>query len=90
MVDAAQSSVIEPGLVPRTAIRLRWATFSDAADEAGVSRRYGGIHFKDGDLTGRAMGRLIGRQAWTKALAYFAGTPDPSGDSAAAVRAGAH
>ncbi len=86
----AGSSGIEPGLVPRAAIRLRWATFSDAAEEAGVSRRYGGIHFKDGDLTGRAMGRLIGRQAWTKALSYFSGTSDAGEHSAAAVRAVAH
>ena len=42
-----------------------------AADQAGLSRRYGGIHFGDGDLLGRAMGRRVGTLAWEKAQAYF-------------------
>jgi hypothetical protein len=50
---------------------LYWATFSDAADEAGISRRYGGIHFIDGDLVSRKIGRLVGQQAWEKTLKYF-------------------
>ena len=41
-------------------------TFSDAADEAGISRRYGGIHFEDGDLRGREMGRQSVRRLGTK------------------------
>lgn len=65
------SSNTEPGLTPREPITLSWATFSDAADEAGISRRYGGIHFEAGDLVGRATGRLVARQAWQKAQSYF-------------------
>jgi hypothetical protein len=53
---------------------LSWATFSEAAKEAGLSRRYGGIHFEDGDLRGRAMGREIGSMVWSKALSYVYGT----------------
>ncbi|HMS85752.1 MAG TPA: hypothetical protein PKD12_19075 [Nitrospira sp.] len=53
---------------------MRWRTFSDAAEEAGISRRYGGIHFVDGDLQSRMMGKKIGKQAWQKALTYFQGT----------------
>ena len=68
---AAGASTTEPGLVPAQAVTLYWATFSDAADQAGISRRYGGIHFKAGDLSGRAVGRLVGAQAWAKALLYF-------------------
>jgi hypothetical protein len=67
-------SFVEPGLVPASDLTLRWRTFSDAADEAGISRRYGGIHFVDGDLQARKMGKKIGRQAWRKALTYFHGT----------------
>lgn len=67
------TSLVEPGTVPATDITLSWATFSDAADEAGISRRYGGIHFEDGDLKGRVMGRQIGAQAWEKAQAYISG-----------------
>ncbi len=67
----AGSSRVEPGLVPAQPLTLSWATFSDAADEAGISRRYGGIHFKQGDLASRQMGRLVGAQAYAKALTYF-------------------
>lgn len=70
----AGHSVVEPGLVPASDLTLRWRTFSDAADEAGISRRYGGIHFVDGDLQARKMGKKIGKQAWRKALTYFHGT----------------
>jgi hypothetical protein len=70
----AGQSFVEPGLVPASDVTLRWRTFSDAADEAGISRRYGGIHFKDGDVQARKMGRKIGKQAWRKALTYFHGT----------------
>jgi hypothetical protein len=70
------SSVIEPGMTPATPITLHWDTFTDAADQAGISRRYGGIHFETGDLVGRATGRLVGAQAWQKALKYFRGSED--------------
>lgn len=73
----AGSSGVEPGAVPASDVTLSWPTFSDAADQAGMSRRYGGIHFKEGDLQSRAMGRLVGAQAWTKAKTYFAGTTSP-------------
>lgn len=64
----------EPGCGPTSTVTLTFPTFSSAADAAGMSRRWGGIHFKDGDLTGRAIGREIGAQAWTKATTYFDGT----------------
>ncbi len=70
----AGQSVVEPGLVPASDLTLRWRTFSDAADEAGISRRFGGIHFVDGDIQSRKMGKKIGKQAWRKALTYFHGT----------------
>jgi hypothetical protein len=67
----AGSSKFEPGAVPATDVTLRWSTFEEAADQAGMSRRYGGIHFEQADLDGRAAGRLVAHQAWTKALSYF-------------------
>jgi hypothetical protein len=72
----AGSSFIEPGLTPLEPVMLSWGTFSKAAEEAGLSRRYGGIHFEDGDLRGRAMGREIGSLVWAKALKYVFGTAD--------------
>jgi len=73
----AGTSGVEPGIVPSADVILSWPTFTDAANQAGMSRRYGGIHFKEGDLQSRAMGKLIGAQAWAKAQTYFNGTALP-------------
>jgi hypothetical protein len=70
------SSTTEPGMTPRRPVTLRWATFTAAADEAGLSRRYGGIHFEDGDLEGRKLGRKVGAAVWNRAQAYFHGRAD--------------
>ena len=59
---------------PTSVITLTWPTFKDAADEAGRSRIYGGIHFQDGDHRGRIMGSQIGPQAFQKAESYWNGT----------------
>lgn len=67
----AGSSKVEPSKVPATDTVLSWSTFSDAANEAGISRRYGGIHFVDGDLVSRKLGRVIGKQAWKKSKMLF-------------------
>ncbi len=67
----AGSSHVEPNIVPANATVLSWLTFSDAADQAGISRRYGGIHFVDGDLVSRKLGRVIGKQAWKKSKMLF-------------------
>jgi hypothetical protein len=72
------NSRVEPGFSPAANVTLFWKTFSDAADQAGLSRRYGGIHFIQGDLDGRSRGTLIGRQAWKKAKTFF--NPDDNGD----------
>ncbi len=64
----------ETGLVPAADLTLHWSTFSEAADQAGISRRYGGIYFDEGDRRGRRIGRRIGRQAWKKVKTYFDGT----------------
>lgn len=71
VVIPAGSSPVEPGFAPAADVTLSWRTFSDAADEAGLSRRLGGIHFRDGDLAGREIGRRIGAQAWERARTYF-------------------
>jgi hypothetical protein len=70
----AGSSRVEPGAVPAGDLTLSWSTFSEAADQAGISRRYGGIHFEQGDLDARATGRIAARSAWEKANDYWQGT----------------
>jgi hypothetical protein len=68
----AGSLKIEPG-VPAADVTLSWSTFTAAADEAGWSRRYGGIHFYSGDVHGRMLGKMVGSNAWSKAQAYIKG-----------------
>jgi hypothetical protein len=70
---AAGSSTIEPTTTPKSPITLRWRTFHAAANQAGVSRRYGGIHFRTADLMGRSIGDLVAVIAWRKAMIYFEG-----------------
>ena len=70
---AAGSSRIEPGTSPAHPVMLSWKTFTDAANEAGMSRRYGGIHFRRADLAGRELGRLVAAKAWARARSYFDG-----------------
>ena len=67
----AGTSTIEPGVTPARDIVLSWRTFDEAADEAGISRRYGGIHFLQSDLESRGMGRRIGLLVWRRASALF-------------------
>lgn len=71
----AGSSKIEPGVTPARDVVLSWKTLTATADEAGMSRRYGGIHFKSGDEHGRTLGKVLGYNAWMKAQAYFNGSP---------------
>jgi hypothetical protein len=70
----AGSSRVEPGAVPAGDLTLSWSTFSEAADQAGISRRYGGIHFEQGDLDARATGRRAAQQVWDKANDYWEGS----------------
>jgi hypothetical protein len=74
----AGSSRVEPGITPAADVVLSWPTFGDAADQAGRSRRYGGIHFREGDLVGRALGARVGARAWETAAELFAGRPGPA------------
>jgi len=72
---AQGSSLAEPGVAPTHDVRLAWDTFSAAADEAGMSRRLGGIHFAPGDIDGRRVGKVVGAEAWTTAQRYITGRP---------------
>jgi len=71
------SSKIEPRLTPSKPVTLKWSTFTDAADEAGMSRRHGGIHFQRADLAGRTLGRAVADIAWEKAQRFLDGTARP-------------
>lgn len=66
------SSTFDP-LVPARPVTLSFPTFTDYADEAGISRLYGGIHFSWGDLEGRRCGRQVGQLVFEKATRYIQG-----------------
>ena len=74
---AAGSSRIEPGAVPAAPVTLSWKSFAEAADQAGISREYGGIHFNDGDFEARQAGEDVGLLVWSKAKSYFNGKAVP-------------
>jgi hypothetical protein len=59
---------------PSEDVTLQWATYYDAADQAGVSRLFGGIHVPADDFNGRRTGSLCGKEAWQAALTYFDGS----------------
>ena len=63
---------VEPNIPPVDTV-VEFATFDDAANQAGLSRLYGGIHFIDDNTSAQAVGLLIGQQAWAKAQTYFNG-----------------
>jgi hypothetical protein len=71
---AAGSSKIEPDITPRKPVVLSWNTLTDAADQAGMSRRWGGIHFQTGDMDGRALGKAVGYDDWNMAQTFINGT----------------
>ena len=57
----------------RETIRLQWATYYDADDEAGISRLYGGIHPTVDDLPGRIHRWRVGIVAFDRAMTYLGG-----------------
>lgn len=62
---------------PSAEIRLQWATYYDAADQAGQSRLWGGIHITPDDFVGRRMGHEVGLRAISKARTFFDGSAVP-------------
>jgi hypothetical protein len=62
---------------PTEDVTLQWATYYDAADQAGISRLFMGIHIASDDVEGRKLGAICGTDAMAKALTYFDGTAIP-------------
>ncbi|MEO6578406.1 MAG: vanadium-dependent haloperoxidase [Candidatus Limnocylindria bacterium] len=69
---AAGELIHEDG--PDEPITMQWATYRDAADQAGISRLFGGIHISADDVQGRRAGATCGEDAWALASDYYAGT----------------
>ena len=62
---------------PSVDVHVQWATYYDAADMAGQSRLWGGIHVQADDFMGRMTGSQVGIGAFDRAAQYFAGTVGP-------------
>jgi hypothetical protein len=67
--------IVEAG--PSADVTLEWATYYDAADQAGISRLYGGIHIPADDFNGRVIGSQCGKEAWALAGKYYDGSATP-------------
>jgi len=71
-VRQPRTMLIDP-TQPSAAVTLGWSTFSAAAEEAGMSRLYGGIHFEQGNLDGQSLGRRVGEAVFRKAERLWLG-----------------
>jgi hypothetical protein len=76
------SYTFEPGYLffehgPSAPITLEWATYFDAADQAGQSRVWGGIHVSADDFDGRRVGARVGASAIELSRTYFDGSARP-------------
>ena len=60
---------------PSKEVRLQWATYFDASDQAGQSRIWGSIHIPPDDFAGRRLGHQLGLDAVALATKYFDGKP---------------
>jgi hypothetical protein len=58
---------------PSRDLTLQWATYFDAADAAGTSRLWMGIHVPADDFAGRRVGARCGKAAWERAQRHFEG-----------------
>jgi hypothetical protein len=70
----AGASLIEPNEgVPSKPVTLSWETFTQAAQQAGMSRLFGGIHISDANVGGLKLGQEVAKRAWDKAQTYLNG-----------------
>lgn len=55
---------VDESQVPFGGIIKKFSSFDDAAEEAGMSRYYGGIHYKNAIEDGYNQGKMIGNHIW--------------------------
>ena len=58
------SSTVEPGVTPATDVVLSFPTWTEFETDCGLSRFWGGVHFKSSIAAGHRMGRRIGDLAY--------------------------
>jgi hypothetical protein len=63
----------DAGKTPTAPVSLSWATYTDASNESGLSRIYGGIHPEADNVEGLKLGRKVAGAVWDRAQAYING-----------------
>ena len=74
---APADEFLPPEKGPTEPVRLQNATYYDAADQAGISRLWSGIHVRADDFAGRRIGSECGLGALALARRHFDGTALP-------------
>lgn len=69
------SSFIEPGITPAADIVLNFATWTEFEEDCGLSRLWGGVHFRSSLTAGHDIGRQIGNAAFQFVQAHLHGAP---------------
>lgn len=72
VAESGEYLVFEDG--PSVDVHLQWASDYDAADQAGQSRLWGGIHLWPDDAVGRENGARADIAAAARAQEYLLGT----------------
>jgi hypothetical protein len=74
--DVANTGPGTHGYVPANDVTLVFRTFTEAANQSGISRLYGGIHIRSSDLDGRRVGRYVGDKVWAKYQSLLIDLPE--------------
>jgi hypothetical protein len=67
-------------------VTLNYPTFSAAAEAAGISRIWGGVHWPADNEHGLELGRKVGENVWRRAQEFVLGTASPAAAAFAALR----
>lgn len=77
---AAGSSVIEPGITPKTDIVMSFPTFSSFQLDSGYSRLWGGVHFKSAIDESQGLCEPFGDSAYEFVMKHITGNVGPLQD----------
>jgi hypothetical protein len=67
-------------------VTLFYPTFASAADAAGMSRIWAGVHWPADNERGLELGRKVGENVWLRAQQFMLGTASPATAAFAALR----
>lgn len=73
----AGSSKVEPGITPASDVVLTWQTWTEFENQCGLSRLWGGVHFRASISAGMDTGHAIGDIAYDFVMRHLDGTAKP-------------